>query len=110
VVSDVIIHAAATSFIHVQILAISHVLHSMRNTGRPKGASADSDSEADSAGGESAVDVSGGGRGGIGCYCSIRAALAAAAKRIRLFPVLQTHSVCDTMATGCTIASISDGS
>src|SRR5450830_2116199 len=41
VVSEVIIHAAATSFIHMQILAISQVPHSMRNTGRVKGTRAD---------------------------------------------------------------------
>jgi hypothetical protein len=32
-VSEVIIHAAATSFIHMQVLAINQVIHSMRNTG-----------------------------------------------------------------------------
>jgi hypothetical protein len=39
--SDVISHAAATSFIHMQTLAVSHVAHSMRYTGRPSGAHAD---------------------------------------------------------------------
>ena len=42
VVMEVIIQAAATSLIHMQILAISQVLHSMRNTGCLIGAQADS--------------------------------------------------------------------
>ena len=33
VVKDVIIQAAATSFIHIEILAANQVHHSMRNTG-----------------------------------------------------------------------------
>jgi hypothetical protein len=37
-VSEVIIQAAATSLIHMHTLAISQVIHSMRNTGWPKGA------------------------------------------------------------------------
>src|SRR6187402_3190697 len=41
VVIEVIIHAAATSFIHMQMLATSQVLHSMRNTGRLMGAQAE---------------------------------------------------------------------
>ena len=41
VVSEVIIQAAATSFIHMQTLAMSQVLHSMRKTGSDNGASAD---------------------------------------------------------------------
>ena len=40
VVSEVIIHAAATSFIHMEMLAISQVLHSRRNTGNPSGVNA----------------------------------------------------------------------
>lgn len=41
VVSEVIIQAAATSFIHMHTLAISHVVHSMRKTGCLNGASGD---------------------------------------------------------------------
>ncbi|GLS98316.1 hypothetical protein GCM10007918_56080 [Piscinibacter gummiphilus] len=41
VVSDVIIHAAATSFIHMQMLAVSQTLHNMRNTGCESGAQGD---------------------------------------------------------------------
>jgi hypothetical protein len=40
-VSDVIIQAAATSFIHMLMLAISQVIHSMRKTGSLNGASGD---------------------------------------------------------------------
>ena len=43
VVIDVISQAAATSFIHMHRLAISQVLHSMRNAAILKGASADSE-------------------------------------------------------------------
>ena len=43
-VSDVISQAAATSLIHMHRLAISQVLHNMRNTGRFSGANADCDS------------------------------------------------------------------
>ena len=43
VVIDVIIHAAATSFIHMQILATSQVHHSMRKTGSFNGSQADSE-------------------------------------------------------------------
>ena len=38
VVSVVISHAAATSFIHMQVLAATQVSHSMRNTGTDRGA------------------------------------------------------------------------
>ena len=41
VVSEVISQVAATSFIHMQTLAISQVIHSMRNTGRRRGARVD---------------------------------------------------------------------
>ena len=39
-VSDVISQAAATSFIHIVMLAASQASHSMRNTGSRKGPSA----------------------------------------------------------------------
>ena len=42
VLMEVIIQAAATSFIHMQMLATSQVLHSMRNTGTLIGSQADS--------------------------------------------------------------------
>jgi hypothetical protein len=42
VVSEVISHAAATSFIHMQTFDVSHVNHSMRYTGRASGAHAES--------------------------------------------------------------------
>jgi len=41
VVKVVISHADATSFIHMQMFAVSHVPHSNLNTGRRKGAQAD---------------------------------------------------------------------
>ena len=41
-VSEVIIQAAATSFIHMQMLAASQTPHSMRNTGWRSGAHGDS--------------------------------------------------------------------
>jgi hypothetical protein len=41
VVKVVISHAEATSFIHMQMFAVSHVPHSSRNTGRRKGSQAD---------------------------------------------------------------------
>ena len=41
VVIELIIHAAATSFIHMQTLAVSQVNHNMRNTGTRNGASAE---------------------------------------------------------------------
>ena len=41
--------AAATSFIHMVVLAASQVNHSMRNTGCRSGASAESDSSDDRA-------------------------------------------------------------
>ena len=43
VVSEVISHAAATSFIHMQMLAAIQVPHNIRKTGEPSGAQADSD-------------------------------------------------------------------
>src|SRR4051812_49214796 len=46
VVIEVISHAAATSFIHMQMLATIQVPHSMRNTVCFSGAHADSDSAA----------------------------------------------------------------
>ncbi|MFC7518996.1 hypothetical protein ACFQUU_28725 [Herbaspirillum sp. GCM10030257] len=42
---DVIIHADATSFIHIEMLAAIHTLHNMRNTGRFNGRKGESDSE-----------------------------------------------------------------
>ncbi|GAB3481008.1 hypothetical protein GCM10027571_32360 [Polaromonas eurypsychrophila] len=52
VVSEVISQAAATSFIHMQMLAVSQVNHNIRNTGELSGAQADkgalSDGEAGS--------------------------------------------------------------
>src|SRR5204862_6822755 len=39
--SEVISHAAATSFIHMQALAVTHPPHSMRNTGCASGVHAD---------------------------------------------------------------------
>ena len=39
--SEVIVQAPATSLIHMQILAINQVIHSMRKTGCWKGASGD---------------------------------------------------------------------
>ena len=42
VVSVVMSQAAATSFIHMQVLAVNQVSHSMRNTGCVSGASGDS--------------------------------------------------------------------
>ena len=42
VVSVVINHAEATSFIHMQMFAVSQVPHSSRNTGRRSGAQGDS--------------------------------------------------------------------
>jgi hypothetical protein len=59
VVMDVIIQAAATSFIHMQMLATSQVLHSMRNTGRLMGAQA----ERSAASGAAGLDISSGIRG-----------------------------------------------
>jgi hypothetical protein len=44
VVNDVIIHAAATSFIHMQMLAASQVSHSIRKTGKPSGANGEAGS------------------------------------------------------------------
>ena len=41
VVSEVISQAAATSFIHIEMLAASQVNHNMRNTGSASGARAD---------------------------------------------------------------------
>lgn len=72
VVSEVIIQADATSFIHMQIFAISQALHSMRKTGRRNGSSADSDVDAGSMMGGVSVFASGGGKGGIGRYYSVR--------------------------------------
>ena len=43
VVSVVISHAAATSFIHMQVLAATQVSHSMRNTGTDRGAKGESE-------------------------------------------------------------------
>ena len=43
VVSDVIIQAAATSFIHCETLAASQVNHNMRNTGKPSDAQGESE-------------------------------------------------------------------
>lgn len=40
-VKDVISQAAATSFIHMHTLAVSHVSHSMRKTGFFRGANGD---------------------------------------------------------------------
>ena len=57
VVSVVMSHAAATSFIHMQVLAASQVSHSMRNTGRPSGARVDC--EAAGAVGAAACDSGG---------------------------------------------------
>ena len=62
VVSEVIIQAAATSFIHMQMLAMSQVLHNMRKTGSDKGASADG-------GAARTGGCSGGSSGGMGHYC-----------------------------------------
>ena len=62
VVSEVIIQAAATSFIHMQMLAMSQVLHNIRNTGSDKGASADG-------GAARTGGCSGGSSGGMGHYC-----------------------------------------
>src|SRR5690349_8204264 len=42
--SDVMSHAAATSFIHIVVLATIQVAHSMRNTGLRNGARAERDS------------------------------------------------------------------
>ena len=42
-VIDVIIHAAATSFIHMQMLAVSETVQSMRNAGRLIGPQGDRD-------------------------------------------------------------------
>src|SRR5256885_12753365 len=39
--SEVISHAAATSFIHMQVLAVTQTPHSVRNTGCDKGVQAD---------------------------------------------------------------------
>ena len=44
VVMEVIIQAAATSFIHMQVLATNQVLHNMRNTGCLIGPQGESDS------------------------------------------------------------------
>jgi hypothetical protein len=52
VVMALIIQAAATSFIHMQTLAVSQVNHSMRNTGTRNGASADGVGGAAGGGGE----------------------------------------------------------
>src|SRR4051794_33321382 len=60
VVMDVIIQAAATSFIHMQMLATSQVVQSMRNTGRWNGAQAESDSPAGRTGGALALTISSG--------------------------------------------------
>ena len=48
-VNEVMSQALATSFIHMVVLAASQVNHSMRNTGLPSGASAESDSSEDRA-------------------------------------------------------------
>src|SRR6185369_6231865 len=42
--SEVISHAAATSFIHIEVLAAIQVIHNMRNTGRRSGAKAERES------------------------------------------------------------------
>ncbi|MNT47399.1 hypothetical protein D3C72_1841110 [compost metagenome] len=69
VVSEVIIHAAATSFIHMQMLAMSQVLHSMRNTGSFRGSSAARFEGCGRAGGRG---VSSGDMGGMSRYCGAR--------------------------------------
>src|SRR5687767_1050417 len=56
-VSEVISQAAATSFIHMQALAVTHTPHSMRNTGWASGAQADT--------GAVAVAGTGGGPGSV---------------------------------------------
>jgi hypothetical protein len=66
VVSEVIIQAAATSFIHMQMLAMSQVLHSMRNTGSFRGSRAASFDGCGRAGG---IGVSSGDMGGMWRYC-----------------------------------------
>jgi len=50
VVSEVITHAAATSFIHMQVLEASHTSHSMRNVGTLSGAQAEAFSTRGSSG------------------------------------------------------------
>src|SRR4029079_7186830 len=42
--SDVMSHAPATSFIHIEVLAAIQVSHNMRNTGRRSGAKAERES------------------------------------------------------------------
>ena len=42
--SEVMSHAAATSFIHIEVLAAIQVIHNMRNTGRRSGAKAERES------------------------------------------------------------------
>ena len=65
---DVIIHAAATSFIHMQMLAVSQTVHNMRNTGRLIGPQGDSDSAVERRG------VEGASSSGIQCCsCGCRA-------------------------------------
>ena len=66
VVSEVIIHAAATSFIHMQMLATSQVLHSMRKTAIFSGARAPSCAVASAAAVAVPVAVLGGSMGGMG--------------------------------------------
>jgi hypothetical protein len=67
VVSEVIIHAAATSLIHMQMLAMSQVLHSMRNTGSLSGSSAANFGGCGRAGG---TGVSSGEIGGMSPDCA----------------------------------------
>jgi hypothetical protein len=55
VVSRVINHADATSFIHMHVLAVNHVSHNRRNTGLAKGARAP-DGAASVAAGDGGVD------------------------------------------------------
>jgi hypothetical protein len=69
---EVIIHAAATSFIHMQMLATSQVLHSMRNTGRLMGAQAER---------SAALGAGGGGLASSG----IRGACCAGLAAVRLY-------------------------
>ena len=54
---EVIIHAAATSFIHMQTLAATQVPHSMRNTGSESGAQAEVEGGGTTGGKEGVLDI-----------------------------------------------------
>jgi hypothetical protein len=65
VVREVISQAAATSFIHMQMLAASHVNHSIRKTGAFSGAKAEGSCSAPDAPGAWGARLGSGGMGSV---------------------------------------------